>query len=245
MDCPIFTRPTPPSVAMSRSHRTPRILVVTSVDVERVAVLRGITSLEDQVDVICTGVGSIAAATYTSIVLSTKRDEYDSVVCAGIGGGFAEEVGIGSLVLADYIVAVNLGAETVSGDFISVDELGLGSSTLLSDATRTEAIATAWTNVTKLPIYRGAALTVCTTTGTKLTAARLKERVPMATCEAMEGYGVAMAAKAFGIPMVELRAISNIVGPRDRSSWDIEGALHVLEKASGIVANCLLKEVFL
>ncbi|SPF44134.1 conserved hypothetical protein [Candidatus Desulfosporosinus infrequens] len=56
----------------------------------------------------------------------------------------------------------------------------------------------------------------------------------------MEGYGVGYAAFERGVPVLEIRAISNMVGPRERSTWRIKEALDVLEATSSI-----LTEVFL
>ncbi len=49
----------------------------------------------------------------------------------------------------------------------------------------------------------------------------------------MEGFGVAEAAAAHGVPALELRAVSNPVGPRDRAAWRIGEALDVLARAFG------------
>ena len=45
-----------------------------------------------------------------------------------------------------------------------------------------------------------------------------------ASVEAMEGFGVLRAAALAGVPALELRAISNMVGEEDRTRWDIPGA---------------------
>src|SRR2546425_1037596 len=65
---------------------------------------------------------------------------------------------------------------------------------------------------------RGQILTVSTATGTRATADELAGRFPEALAEGMEGFGVATAARALGLPFAEVRAISNLVRPRDRSA---------------------------
>ena len=50
---------------------------------------------------------------------------YDFVVSAGIAGGFAGQAEVGSIVIADPIIAADLGSETEDG-FSSVQELGFG-----------------------------------------------------------------------------------------------------------------------
>jgi nucleoside phosphorylase len=49
--------------------------------------------------------------------------------------------------------------------------------------------------------------------------------------EAMEGFGVLRACALAGVPAIELRAIANVVEERDRSAWDIPGALAALAVA--------------
>ncbi|NUP35711.1 MAG: futalosine hydrolase, partial [Streptomyces sp.] len=78
---------------------------------------------------------------------------------------------------------------------------------------------------------RGAVLTVSTVTGSAERATELRRRHPGAAAEAMEGFGVAEAAAAHGVPVLELRAISNAVGPRDRAAWRIGEALDALAGA--------------
>ncbi|MNY61383.1 Futalosine hydrolase [compost metagenome] len=82
-------------------------------------------------------------------------------------------------------------------------------------------------------------LTVATATGTAATAAALAARVPGAAAEAMEGFGIATAAQQRGVPVLEIRAISNAVGPRDRDAWRIGDALKALEAAGTVLAEVL------
>ncbi|GAE07797.1 menaquinone via futalosine step 2 [Paenibacillus sp. JCM 10914] len=55
----------------------------------------------------------------------------------------------------------------------------------------------------------------------------------------MEGFGVATAAAAAAIPVLEIRSISNMVGPRDRGAWKIKEALQALEQASSLLPEVL------
>jgi futalosine hydrolase len=154
------------------------------------------------------------------------------VVSAGIGGGFAPEAPVGSLVVADEITAADLGAETPDG-FLPVTELGFGTITHLCPAAlvRDAAAATG--------ARPGTVLTVSTVTGTAARAAALRTRHPRALAEAMEGFGVAEAAAAHGVPVLELRAVSNPVGPRDRAAWRIGEALDALADGFGKLAPVL------
>ena len=226
----------PPSLMTSKQKSEIRILMMTAVAAERDAVLRGLNG-DRRFDVVAAGVGSVAAAVRTTRALLSAND-YSLVICAGIGGGFSGRTEVGSLVVANEIIAADLGAETLEG-FCSVDELGFGFSHIQPDASKVERLTKALL-MAKLPVITGPVLTVSTVTGTAASADELAARVPGAAAEAMEGYGVGCAALDRGLPVLEVRAISNMVGPRDRSAWRIQEALDVLEAASSV-----LMEVFL
>jgi futalosine hydrolase len=49
--------------------------------------------------------------------------------------------------------------------------------------------------------------------------------------EAMEGFAVLRACELAGVPAVEVRAVSNEIGERDRSRWEIPRALAALADA--------------
>ncbi|MBT2477704.1 futalosine hydrolase [Streptomyces sp. ISL-94] len=170
-------------------------------------------------DVVVAGVGPAAAAAGTATALALG--EYGLVVSAGIGGGFQPAAPPGSLVVADAIVAADLGAETPDG-FLDVQALGFGHSVHLPPAELAARAAEA-TGALLAPV-----LTVSTVTGTAAGTARLAARHPLAGAEAMEGFGVAEAAAAHGLPVLEIRAVSNAVGPRDRAAWRIGDALAAL-----------------
>lgn len=213
-----------------------RILVITAVPLERDTVVRGLKG-DPNFDVLAAGVGSVAVAINTAKALAAS--EYGLVVSAGIGGGFPGRAEVGSIVVANEIIAADLGAETPEG-FISLDELGFGSARVQVDKVLVNIVTEALQKA-KLSVNNGPALTVSTVTGTAESAAKLTTRVPGAACEAMEGYGAALAAVGWGLPVLEIRAISNLVGPRDRTAWRIQEALDALESASSILLEVLLK----
>lgn len=172
------------------------------------------------VTVVAGGVGPAAAAAATATALTL--DPYTLVVSAGIGGAFSGRAAPGDIVEASVIVAADLGAASPTG-FLSLAELGFGDSEVPAAAL-------------DLPgARRGPVLTVSTVTGTAQRAAELAAGGGYA--EAMEGFGVAQAALRRGLPVAEVRAISNLIGDRDRSRWDVGGALAALVA----VAPALLK----
>jgi futalosine hydrolase len=206
-----------------------RVLVATAVPAERDAVARAFTS---DSRVRChrrRGGSRRCRRRYGHALAGTP---YDLVVSAGIAGGFQPEAPVGSLVIADEITVADLGAETPDG-FVPVTELGFGTVTHRPPSALVRDLAAATGART------GAVLTVSTVTGTAARATELRARHPRALAEAMEGFGVAEAAAAHGIPVLELRAVSNPVGPRDRAAWRIGDALAALTEGFGKCAPVL------
>lgn len=226
-----------------------RILVATAVPAERDAVARAFPGPGTDVhlpaatvrrhdgqghgsasyDLLAAGVGPALAAASTAAALTAAA--LDGTPCAlvvstGIAGGFHPEAPVGSLVLADEITAADLGAETPDG-FLPVTELGFGTVTHRPPRALVRRVATATGART------GTVLTVSTVTGSAERATALRARHPHALAEAMEGFGVAEAAAAHAVPVLELRAVSNPVGPRDRAAWRIGDALTALTEAFG------------
>ncbi|MFC8615525.1 futalosine hydrolase [Micromonospora purpureochromogenes] len=209
------------------------LLVLTAVPAEAEAVRAGLT--DPTVTVRPVGVGPAVAGAATARLLTLAEAAgrpYRAVVSAGIGGGFAGRVAVGATVLGTRSVAADLGAESPEG-FIPVDELGMppellgGGPTVDADPELLAALRAA------LPeAVVGAVLTVSTVTGTAASTKALADRHPDAVAEAMEGYGVAVAAAHAGLPFAELRTVSNPIGPRDRGSWRMREAFTALTAAA-------------
>jgi futalosine hydrolase len=238
--------PPSPSPSPGAPSRAVRVLIVTAVPAERDAVASGLGGAEPVplpsgqtgyalhraharhgeaplvADVLAAGVGPAAAAAGTATALtaaSAAGEPYDAVVSAGIAGGFGQPPG--GTVVATSIVAADLGAATPAG-FASVTELGFGTVEHRPPEQLVRAAAEA------AGAAAGAVLTVSTVTGSAERAEELTARHPDAAAEAMEGFGVAEAAAAHGVTVLELRTVSNPCGPRDRDSWRIEEALTAL-----------------
>lgn len=220
---------------MSSNHTARRCLIVTAVEAEREAFERGLVELPEElrasVTLLVGGVTAAVAAASTAVALA--REPFDVVVSAGIGGVFPESGGLGDLLIAERIIAADLGADGPEG-FQSVEELGFG--TTVIDAIALDGLKA----VGGRDAVRGDVLTVSTGTGTAERAAWLRTRYPAAVGEAMEGYGVAVAAAQFGLPVAEVRAASNLIGPRDRSAWRIGEALSTLTAAALPIVEGLL-----
>ncbi|MBB5361138.1 futalosine hydrolase [Deinococcus humi] len=193
----------------------PLIVVATHAEAERL--------LDLNARVVVSGVGVVAAALATAKALAEQKSGL--VVSAGIGGAYSPSGLLpGDLGLSSEIVQADLGAW--DGErFLAFDELGLS---ILPDSPHTGRFA-AWNHAPEVARRTGARLgpmlTLNSVTGSVEAANFLERRFPGALTEGMEGAGIAHAALLAGVPVLEVRGVSNAVGPRDRASWRIPQAL--------------------
>lgn len=177
-----------------------------------------------RLDVVVSGIGPAAAASATATALTGAR--YDLVLSLGIAGAFPGRADVGSVVVATRIVTADLGTHSPDG-WLGVAELGWAEEAVAVPAA--EPLA-ARLRAAGLPVVAGPVLTLSAMTGTDERAAELAGSFdPVA--EAMEGAGVATAAGVHGVPVLEVRTVSNLVGHRDKSSWQIPRALDRLGQA--------------
>ncbi|GGK20109.1 hypothetical protein GCM10010124_10880 [Pilimelia terevasa] len=209
------------------------VLIVTAVPQEADALRAGLPA-GAAVDLHAVGIGPAAAAAGTArlVALAEGRGRpYALVVNAGIAGGVPGRAAMGATVLGSRSVAAWLGAETPAG-FQPLEEIGFGAVTRVDAAPGPLAALAA-----ALPgALVGEILTVTTVTGTAASTAALRATYPEMLAEAMEGFGAAVAAAAADLPFVELRTVSNDIGPLDRAAWRLPAAFAALGAAAPALA---------
>ena len=226
-------------------------LVVTAVDVERDAVADGVGEPQavtigpyrhsrrcetngDDVLVVSGGVGPAAAAAATAYVVAVESVR--RIISIGIAGAFqSAHLPAGAVAVADQIVAADLGAMSPER-FLDLQAMGLDGAAAVSCDPQMVERARSTLSAAGLTTRVGPVLTLSTMTGTAERAAQLMSEHG-AVAEAMEGAGVAHVAALHGLPVLEVRSISNQVGVRDTSQWDILGALETLT----VVGRSLLR----
>jgi futalosine hydrolase len=235
------------------------VLVICAVAAERYAVARNLgpaTPIEvaglsgltvetaaGQVQVFDGDPGPVAAALSTAMLLANHpaaaSPAFDLVISAGIAGGFRDRAEIGDVVLADHVIAADQGVMTDEG-FSTLRDLGLpgGGGYAVGNVELRARLASG-----SYRLLTGDILTLSCMTGTEERAAELAARYPRAVAEAMEGYGVIEAIRrdsartGHDIPFAEIRSVSNIVGRRDRSTWNIPLAFSALANAMSTLLN--------
>ena len=168
-------------------------------------------------DVLVTGVGPVNAA--IALTRRMARGDVDQVVCCGVGGAYpGSGLAVGDVVCARTEQFGDLGAETPDG-FLDLVDLEFA-----DGAERRFALDL-------FPVARRVHFVTCSTcTGTDARAARIAQRTGGAV-ESMEGAAVVQVARTFGVPVGEVRGISNTVGNRDRASWRLAEAAAAAQEA--------------
>jgi futalosine hydrolase len=175
------------------------------------------------VEVLAGGVGPVEAAIATARRLADGG--CDAVVNAGIAGAFRGRARVGDALVIARETLADLGLE---GGL----PLALPEGTLVE---RADADAALVGRCADLPYRAGSGITVAQVTTTAATGERLAARYG-ADVESMEGFSVLRAAALAGIPALEVRGISNLVGDRAQSEWDfVAGA-----KATAAVLDAVL-----
>ncbi|MEL6140082.1 MAG: futalosine hydrolase [Bacteroidota bacterium] len=185
------------------------------------------TTSKVSVEILYGGVGLPATAFSLGSVLAVRP--FDLAIQAGIGGAIDAELTIGDVVeiIADRFG--DLGAETATGGFLDLEALGLQERQSGIFAAGGQIInPSAKDNDLSLKKARG--ISVNRVHGTEESINQLRQRYPEAQVESMEGAAFFYACRYHQLPMLQIRAISNYVEPRNREAWDIPLAVVELNK---------------
>lgn len=190
------------------------LLVCTATEFEA-AMLRDRLAGRSNVTILVTGVGPVNAAHGVTVAILQQRPH--AIISCGIAGVYpASGLLLGDVVCADTEVYGDLGAQSPAG-FIDMKAMGFpvvpGPAPLFNELP-----------MQVFPSERRARfVTVSTCTGTDLVAREIERRTGGAV-ENMEGAAIAHVAHLHGVPVGEVRGISNAVTNRDTKSWRIKEA---------------------
>jgi len=190
---------------------------------------------EHTTTILITGVGGLA--TVYSLTRQIDRQRPDLVIQAGIAGCFTgrpatEVVIVGEEVLADLGV-------WEEGRFQSLFDLRLAEKNTgpFSDGLLKNPYPHLL-QVASLAIVRGITVNEITTDPIRI---RWLQQNIAPVVESMEGGGFHYVCLQEGIPFIQLRAISNEVGVRDKTRWDIRGAITALNERLTLLYSAIYK----
>lgn len=175
---------------------------------------------EIEIHTLITGVGPAHAA---FSIGQKKMNDFDFAIHAGISGTNDFQLELGDVVEVDQEIWADLGAETPDGQTLSLGDLGLMD---IDEHPYTKAVLkNPNAGFTNLPIFKG--ITVSKATGSALNAKRLRESYP-GTVESMEGAAIFYGCLMKNCKFYSVRAISNYVGERNKSTWRLKESIHNL-----------------
>lgn len=163
---------------------------------------------QNNIPYLITGVGMVATTFALTKYLSTNTIDY--IINIGIAGTLDKNIVLGHVVEVYKDIFTELGAED-DVNFIKIEDLGFGNAEYNKVASKSLK--------TNLPQHVG--MTVNTIHGAESSITRVKSLFPNATIESMEGAAIFYAAAQFNIPSIQVRAVSNYVEKRDKSTWKI------------------------
>jgi futalosine hydrolase len=169
-----------------------------------------------------TGVGPVNAAHALTLLIAHERPA--AIVACGVGGAYPQSgLQLLNVVSAETECYGDLGAMSPAG-FLDMQALGFPV---------VEAEAPLY-NVLPMQVFpverRVPFVTMSTCTGTEASASETETRTRGAV-ESMEGAAIAHVAHLHGIPVGEVRGISNRVGRRDTGAWRLAEASRAAQEA--------------
>ena len=193
-----------------------------------------------------TGIGAVQAChKVTGEILRgiIKGKPYSLVVNIGIAGSYnLEKFPIGSAALVSEEHFGDLGFETSDGfkDLFQYGILGKDEFPYTNGALVRPGMQDSRIEEVLKGFNEGIGITVQTVTGDAAKVKALCEKYNP-HIESMEGAAVYYAALLEKVPAFEIRTVSNAVGERDKSKWDIPAALHTLEECCRTIMDGLRK----
>jgi futalosine hydrolase len=189
------------------------------------------------------GMGKTNAAHALTALLETRPVR--GVIGFGIGGAYpGSGLSVGSVALATAAVYGDEGVHAPDG-WIGTEGIGIplwtaGESRVFNEFTldpaRVERARAALADA-GFDVRTGPFVTVSACSGTAALGAAMAERVPGALCEGMEGAALAHVAAIYEVPLLELRAVSNLIEDRDLSRWRIHEAAETAQEAVRVLVR--------
>jgi futalosine hydrolase len=176
------------------------------------------------IDILVSGVGMVATASWTSRELA--RERYELALNLGVCGSFNPTLVPGMVVHVVSDCIAELGAE--DGDaFLTIQQMRLlGENEFPFDQGRL-VNASPPPNRALAALRTARGITVNTVHGNEPSIQRVTERFKP-DVESMEGASFMYAALIHGVPFAQVRAVSNVVERRNRGAWKLDLAIREL-----------------
>lgn len=179
-----------------------------------------------KVQICITGIGCLAAS--YNLTKQIKQKSFDLALQAGIAGTFSDSTPLGQLFRVSKDRYADIGAE--NGDTY-YDAAQLGWNTFNDFPYTEKGWLGDWPNTIEgLEILPSAkSITVNTVTGSRRTCSRWMEMYAP-ELESMEGAAFHYVCLQEAVPFAQIRSVSNRVSERDKTHWDLDGAINNLNQ---------------
>lgn len=204
----------------------PKVLIVSATFFEveglfknrQLNAISNFTSLQNNVDVLVTGVGMVNTAFALG---NTNLKNYNLIINAGIAGAFDYSLKLGETIIVEKDTFSELGAE--DGEiFITINDLNLGEKNTFTQEINTYK---------DLILYykKVSGITVNNVHGNENSISNVK-KLFNTDVETMEGAAFLKCCATSNAEFFQIRSISNYVEKRDKSKWQIPLAISNLTK---------------
>ena len=176
-------------------------------------------------EIVITGIGAISTTYQLSKFIYEQKPGY--IVQAGIGGTFTETFQPGAVVIIKDEVMGDLGVEEKL-DFRDVFDLGLmrpSMSPFMHKRLTNPYLGEHDTYA--LPSASGITVNEITTRPDRIKLLAAKYNCEI---ESMEGAALHYVCLAEQIPFIQLRAVSNYIGDRDKNNWKLQQSIENLNQ---------------
>ncbi|MBC8034985.1 MAG: futalosine hydrolase [Chitinophagaceae bacterium] len=177
-----------------------------------------------EVEILITGVGSLIASWSLAKAIHHRRPDF--MIQAGIAGSMNPNILPPQVVIVQNERMGDLGAEDKEG-FSDVFDLALtdGAAFPFTGGSLPNPLVREGADYLGLPTAQGVTVNEITTRKERIISLKNKYLVSV---ESMEGAAFHYAALSEHIPFLQVRAISNTVGERNKQHWKIKEAIQAL-----------------
>jgi futalosine hydrolase len=171
------------------------------------------------------GVGMLATA--VSLTRMLLEDKPDLVIQAGIAGTFDTKMTLGKVVVINEESLADMGVEE-EGKWKDIFDLKLEKSSYHPFERR--KLPNPWLekyNLLKLPVVNGITVNEISTRPERIEQL-IKKYDPVT--ESMEGAALHYTCRQAGIPFLQIRAVSNYTGERNKANWKIKESIDNLNQ---------------
>ena len=183
------------------------------------------TTAGKAVNVVITGIGSMQT-TYR-LMLAIQQQRPRAMIQAGIAGSFSLTCPPGTLVIVQEEALGDLGVEE-EGNFKDLFDMNLQQPAIFpfTNTALLNPYTSFWARL-GLPFVKAVTINEITTSPQRI---RILQQKYSAIVESMEGAAFHYVALQQNIPFLQLRAISNMVGERDKKNWLMKESINLLNQ---------------